>query len=492
MRESSVRPLRRPHFLDRVESDYLRSQIDTGNNKKVKSALQSLCKLYRLGLVVRPELRLGVVNSLVGIVFNTNIDEKVRRWVLNAIARVGNEGDCMPAVKHFSATSGHEPETIAAGIAAIYKLCKRIKPEDVLKGMSFDPKMVTLAALQHVAPHDLDLKELPLDVEKATPELLKLALIVVGLARSPENLLNPRHTDAEMVRVLGGHHDALVSQYSVWAITENDTLGVKDLGISIKDIDNLPANVRAWVLQLLAMEADDKEPYWEIIELGMTDRSSEARRGLAVGFKETFVDVFEPMILDWMRNEPDPEVRQHLIEHIIRQSHRSPSYCQFATDLYSGEPVGSSVRWSMQAFAIKTPLYPRFRAIDANMGNDLFGGITFVAEQKINIGNLNAGAAAVGSGNAVNTGPIRIEVTSERGEEVRAELARLEAALYSCELDPAEKKRALAHVQEAKSDPSPGKVGKVIELIQHIGTLAEVGRELGPYALALGSLLGIS
>jgi hypothetical protein len=307
-----VRAQRRRLLLDNVESDYLRSQIDTGNNVRAKSALQSLCKSYRLGLTVRPELRVGVVNSLVGIAFNASIDEKVRRWVLNALARVGNENDCVPAVKHMLSNFGNEPETIASGIAALYRLCKRTNPNDILKGMNFDAQMTTLAALQHAPAHTLDLAELPLDVDKAAPNLLKLALLVVGLDRSPENLLNPRHTDAEMVRVLGGHDDAIVSQYSVWAITENPSLGVADLGLSLKDIDDHPANVRAWVLQLLAMEADDKESFWEIIEHGMSDASSEARRGLALGFKETFVDVFEPMILDWIVNEPDLEVRQQL------------------------------------------------------------------------------------------------------------------------------------------------------------------------------------
>jgi hypothetical protein len=254
--------------------------------------------------------------------------------------------------------------------------------------MDFDAQMTTLAALQHAPAHGLDLSELPLDVDKATPSLLKLALLVVGLGRSPENLLNPRHTDAEMVQVLGGHNDAIVSQYSVWAITENPALGVANLGLSLKDIDDHPANVRAWVLQLLAMEADGKKPFWEIIEHGMSDASAEARRGLALGFKETFVDVFEPMILDWIVNEPDSEVRQHLIEHIIRQAPRSPSYHEYAIELFAGEPPYSLLRQSMEACAVRTPLYPRFKAINAEIENGLFGGVTYVAEQNINIGNL--------------------------------------------------------------------------------------------------------
>ena len=57
--------------------------------------------------------------------------------------------------------------------------------------MNFDPQMTTLAALQHVPAHFLDLTELPLDVDKATPSLLKLALLVVGLGHSPEESSEP-------------------------------------------------------------------------------------------------------------------------------------------------------------------------------------------------------------------------------------------------------------------------------------------------------------
>jgi hypothetical protein len=486
-----LKPQRLPHLLDKVESDYFRSQIETGNNTKAKNALQGLCKAYRLGLSVRPDLRTGVIYSVVGVAFNSNVDEKVRRWALNAIARVGSEGDCLPAVRHLLSNFGHEAETIASGIAALYKLCQRTVPEDVLRGMGFDPLMVTLAALQHVPPRDLNLKELPLNVDKAIPGLLKLALVVVGLGRSPENLLNPRHTDAEMVKVLGGHDDSVVSQYSVWAITENKRLGVADLGIPIADIDDYPPNVRAWVLQLLAMEANKKNSYWEIIAHGMTDPSPEVRRGLALGFKETFIDVFEPLILEWIVNEPDLEARQHLTDHVVRQAPKSRNYGELAIELYEvADPIS---RQTMEVSAIRTPLFTKFKAIASSHGPDLFERVTYVADQHINISNINAGVVAVGSGSASNEGTVNVQAwTQQKIEAIRGELAKLEAALHASELVPEEKERALAHVREAKIDPSPGKVEKVISLIAHLGTLAEAGQKLAPYATSLLTALGLS
>jgi hypothetical protein len=91
--------------------------------------------------------------------------------------------------------------------------------------------MVTLAALQHVDANKLDLSALPLDVETASPDLLKLGLVVVGLDRAPLNMFHPKHDNAQIVKALGGHHDRIVSQYSIWAITENRTLRLADLGV---------------------------------------------------------------------------------------------------------------------------------------------------------------------------------------------------------------------------------------------------------------------
>jgi hypothetical protein len=352
-------------ILDKVETEYIRSQIDSGDNVRIKGALQALSKSYRRGVRVHPSQLIGVVNSITATAFRPTIDEKVRRWVLNTLARVGDEGTCIPAVLHLIKNNPQEPQTIASGIAAVYKLCIRSDPEVTLAGISFDPRMRTLAALQHVPAAKLDLKDLPLNVERATPDLLKLALLVVGLDRSPENLLNPRYSDAQMVKALGKHHDPIVSQYSVWAITENDKLRLLDLGLNLKDIERQPDNVRGWLFQLLAIEATSAEPHWEYVRLGMVDPAAEARKGLAVGLRNTFIDVFEPLVMDWVASEPDLEVRQHIMEHIVRQASRSLKYEQFAVEIFDGEPAGSMLRQSMEASAVQTSIYIKFRQLGA-------------------------------------------------------------------------------------------------------------------------------
>lgn len=487
-----MRPPRRV-ILDRVETDYLRGQIDTGDNTRIKSALQTLCKFYRQGMIVSPDQLYGLVSVVLGTAFQPTIDEKVRRWVLNTIARLAKEGNGLPAILHLLKQHADEPQTVAAGIAAVYKLCVKQKPDDVLKGISFDPQMRTLAALQHIPHEKLDLSELPIDVNNASADVLKLALVVVGLARSPENLLNPRHSDGEMVRALGKHHDPIVSQYTIWAITENANLGVAHLGVEIRDIEEQPDNVRAWMLQLLAIEANDNRPHWEVLCQGMNDPAAEARRGLALGFGSTFVDIFEPLVLDWFVNEPDAEVRQLLLGHIVRHANRSRRYEQFAIEIFDREPVGSMLRQSMEASAAKLPIYMKFKEIGAG-SPDLFGGRSFtLVEKQYNIGNVQGGAVNVGDGIATNSGATYIQVlSSQQIEAAQAELARLEAALHASTLAPEQKSKALEQVQAAQADPSPSKIGSVIQYLGYLGTLVEAGSALQPYAEKLLSIIGAS
>jgi hypothetical protein len=84
-----------------------------------------------------------------------------------------------------------EPQTATAAIAAIYRM--RPNATDIISGLGmFDPQIIVLAAMQHVDAASLDHRGLPIDVESATPDVLKLGLIVVGLDRAPANLFHPR------------------------------------------------------------------------------------------------------------------------------------------------------------------------------------------------------------------------------------------------------------------------------------------------------------
>lgn len=119
------------------------------------------------------------------------------------------------------------------------------------------------------------------------------------------------------------------------------------------------------------------------MELGSRDPIAEARSGLALGLGGTYFDGLEALVIDWFINEPDSEVSQHLLDHMIRQSEDCASYSALVLEIYEKEPTGSSLRKRMETTAAGTILYSRLRQIDRS--DDLFGGVTNVTNNTFNI-----------------------------------------------------------------------------------------------------------
>ena len=444
--------IRNIRFLDTPNVEYLKSQLETGEPVRAKKALQDICKAYRSGFRIQHPLLVGVEQNVIGLLYQAT-DEKVRRWALNALARLGRESTCVAAIVDVLSRHTDEPQTTAAAIAAIYRLSK--KAAEILRGLSFDEQMVTLAALQHVDAGKLDLSSLPIDVEQASPDLLRLGLVLVGLDRAPANLLNPRHSNAEMVKALGGHDDDVVSQYSVWAITENPDLGVSDLGIDIREIEQKPANVRAWLFRLLAMTTREAERHMEFLELGMRDPDPEARLGLAVGLKNTYFDGLEALVLDWFVKEDDTDVRHAVLDHMVKQAQHCPNYEEMAAQIFEGEPEGSALRRRMVASASGTSIFGRFKQIEAEGSGDLFKGVMIVNKTtNYNIaGGVQGGAVSIG-GDATNFGQAQVHYNPQTIEQIQSELSKAERELHGMKLEGNVKKEALEHVAEAKANQS--------------------------------------
>ena len=474
--------------LDNVVVDYLKSQIETGDPARTKKALQEICKHYRDGYRVHPNQLAGLEQSVVGLLYTQGSDEKVRRWALNTIARLGREPQCMEAVMHTLKQYENEPQTSAAAIAAIFRMSRKAK--QILKRLSFDEQMVTLAALQHVEANRLDLSALPINVENASSDLLKLALVVVGVDRAPPNMMHPRFENSELVKALGGHHDNIVAQYTVWAITENPSLNLSDIGIDIRLVEEQPANVRAWIFRLIAMTAEDAERNFEYVELGSRDPAVEARAGLAVGLKGTYFDGLEALVTDWFISEPEAEVRQHLLDNMIRQAGNCASYEGLVVEIYEKEPTGSSLRKRMEATAAGTSLYARLRRADRS--GDLFEGVINVTNNTFNIkGGIQGGAVSLG-GDATNIGSTTSnQYNQQTVEAIQSELSKLERELHEAKIDAAVKQSVLDAVKSAKADTSPDKVWKVVSAIRHTREIVLAGTAVWEIGHASAKLAGL-
>jgi hypothetical protein len=338
-----------------------------------------------------------------------------------------------------------------------------------------------LAALQHIDAAKLDQSGLPINIEIATPDVLKLGLIVVGLDRAPANLFHPRHSNPEIVKVLGRHHDSVVSQYTVWAIAENDSLGLSELGIPISSIETRPPNVRSWMFQLIAMSPATAKANLEYIELGAGDPHPEARLGLAVGLRETFYDGIEPLVLDWFYSESDQEVSQSLLDHFIRQSQKCQNYEETAIEFHERAGVGSVARQRMEAYAAGTPLYGKLQQISYDGSNDLFRSMT-IMNMTIN-GGIQAGAVSI-KGNATNSGTTNVHYQAT----IQTELTKAIREIHTSIADPELKEQALEHVRAAQADPTPDKLTKAFGILGKIEAVTAKVAGVGTSITTLGTL----
>lgn len=459
-------------LLDRAATEYIKSQLESGQGDRIKRALQYLCKLYRQGYRIPPELLSGVEVEVVGLLSTQAHDEKVRRWALNAIARLGRKQFCLPAVTRILKEYSHEPQTAAAAIAAIYKLTENAS-ETVSQLNLFDPQTVTLAALQHVEAAKLELPTLKMNIEKASSEHLKLALIVVGLDRAPSNLFHPTHSNSAIVKALGGHHDNVVSQYTVWAITENPSLGLSDLGIDLRTIEQQPVNVRSWVFQLIGMSPANAKAHLEYIELGSRDPNVEPRSGLAIGIKETYFDGLERLALEWLVSEPDGDVRMNLIDHIVRKSHLCPAYERLAIEFYEKAAPSSEMRNRMTVNGAGLPIFSKFKRIDYDGQADFFSGDINVTNKTKNIFNISApiqsGAVSFG-GDAENSGTTSNYYNQQTIEAIQSEFSKALEEIRRSEISNDLRGEAERDIKAAQTQPTPDNIKKALSTMDKVVT----------------------
>ena len=348
---------------------YLKFELESDDRKRQKIALQSISKLYRTNHTLSSENRRAFEQSINGLVLQSNQDQKVARWCLNALAHVGAIGSADQYIGLALKQYEGEPEIVSAGIAALSKLYgPRIVEAPAYK--NYDPTMRTLAAMQHTEPRHLDLTKIKIDIEKSDKEVLKLALITVGLNREIENLFHPRHTNGQIVKVLGQFPDSVVVQYTVWAIIENRKLALTDLGIRTDRVDLLTPNVQSKLMQLIAEREADKERKNRIIADGPFLSDFEAREGLAKGLSRNYYDGLEEITIDWFNTESSKEIRMLLAEHFARFSDDCYPYEQKAVSILEEEP---SFKELLLLGAEGKKLYRKIREGDANFGtSDLF------------------------------------------------------------------------------------------------------------------------
>jgi hypothetical protein len=466
--------------LNQAHAEFLLHQLDTTDGNRLKRSLQELCQLYRSGRFVHgADRQLTLRNKLNGLVFKP--DPKVRRWALNAIAVAGKREHNEDAVTYVLEKHADDPEAVAAAVAALAVINPASLKSQGRK-RRLDKDMLVLAALQHGKVEDTQLRKTKIDIERAASEALKLALLLVGMSKAPEYLFHPRHGNAAIVTALGKHHDPIVSQYSVWAITENKDFGVRDLGIDINRLDEYPSNVRAWANRLVGSDQGFAIDHLELLERGSQDPAQEAREGLAIGIKYTCFDGLEEFTVQWLNDEGDQEIRAYIVDHMATNAHKIPTYRKMVELEYTDTATSLAKRSRIEAMCEGTPVYRELRklSIQEQMGSLGLGGPTVQighlevnvsknASKDINItGSVQAGTISSGDGaNSLGTSNF---IAPSKVVAVQRLLDATSDLLQDPGVEPSVKKELAADVAEARTQPSPGRIEKVMKGLAKLET----------------------
>jgi len=249
----------------------------------------------------------------------------------------------------------------------------------------------------------------------------------------------------------------MVSQYSVWAITENPSLSIADLGIDLSKVSGCPDNVRGWVYRLIAMSHAHCLEHLDFIEVATKDPSIEARLGLGHGVRDTFFDQLVPVVLEWLTRELNAEVRQEILDHVITHADRSPVYVDHA--VYAYGRAGQADRERMKGAAVKTALFPRFRQIDFKAEGDLF--VTNNNTSNIFTFNNSPVGAVAATGTATNSGQM-IYYQPQVVELLKSELAKAGTTIEGIAIPHAEKQEVASAIADAQADPNSGTLRRVV------------------------------
>lgn len=336
-------------------------ELERGDAKRKKVALQDLCALYRKDFFLASDEAHGVELTINGLLLQTKQDLKVVRWCLNALARFGRYTNSEFYVNAALNQYQGNAEIEAAGVAALCYM-HRGDVGSIEALAHIHPTIWKLAALQNTNPKNLDLSTLKIDIDTADNDVLRLALITIGLNRDIEHLFHPIHKNGVLVKRLGEHPDDIVQQYSVWSVIENRRLDFNDLGVRLDKIYDLKPNVQAKVYQLVAERDPDIRRRLAITAQGSSFESSEdAREGLAKGIRSSYYDGLEGITTDWYPQEQNPIVRGHLAEHFARFSDDCPLYHPLALRINEETP---SLSERLKIGAAKTSLHSKLQVAE--------------------------------------------------------------------------------------------------------------------------------
>lgn len=479
---------RRSRFHPQV-AEYLRNQMQTGSNTQRKDALQRLHQSLRRGFTLTQEDRGSIEITLLGLLNNRSVDEKVRRWALANLTLIGRPENCTNAITQIIKDFADEPRVLSAAVAALY----RFNPENagnlVSGSNAISPNMVTLAALQSTDMKQIAMTDISINIEKAESMELQQSLLLVGLDKAPPNLFDPNHSNAMLVYELGKHDHSMVKQYSVWAAAENAGLCSDDVGINLRELDGEPANVRSYAYRLIMGDKDITSLKHEIICMGSKDADHEARLGLSTGMSDNFYDGVPEITVDWFYDEEAIDIQSNLLDHIVSNSEKEPDYRRIAIEEFTHAANDRGKRGRMQASAAGTPLYSEFKRIEISEESSLFGsyGVNMTINNNNNTTNHGTIGALSQGGDVQNNGRLEVNLTTKQVAEFNNTLTEIERDIPSIPVIDDMKNEVLEATSNAQKDPSKGNMDRVIGVLEKANSALNSVEGMGKHAVKIAA-----
>jgi hypothetical protein len=431
---------------------------------------------------------------LSALIMERDQDTKVIRWALNAIAHFGTDKISSHAVEVCLEKYADVPSLAASALASLFRIDQRALYR-VRANFGFSQELIALSCLRMPNFARKELPDVEIDIEGTTPDLLQLALIIVGLGNNPDTLFHPKMSTGELIGKMGGHDDSIVRQYSIWAITENPVLSIEDAGIRFEDITNQPENVRGWLYRLAALDAHRFKEIPDIVKMGSRDDSDKARELLAIGLKDSYFDGVDELVMEWNSCEPNVDIRERLFDHMIHQMHNSNGYREYVLEFFGREPKGSRYRQRIWGVAARTPAYATLQKHEAEEDEGaLFAGEPVMSEgskktYNINIESVQSGSFAIG-GDAKTSRSETRNVKKGDSEQIREILHGIRDILGEREIDEGSRQRLEQYVQEAEENPTEGNLHRVHEAFSKVVGMINQGSAAAARANQLLEMLG--
>ncbi len=463
-------------YIPLVENQYILHMLSNANDEQVEINLERLCEHLRKGRF--PNSEHPYANLLKGLVQSRSL--RIRRWALNAIAELGkrNYAEYGQTIEQAVVANRDDPLLLSTAVAAFFAVC----PDDLAVCDFLSRHKIPIegallvSASQNSSEMARRLTEKKINIDLAEPLELQNAALLLGMNKNAPGIFHPTIPDKQIIGKLNLHPDPIVSQYSIWAIAENDNFAMEDLGVNIKDIESRLPKQRKWMLMTIVKNPSVAESCREIIEACANDSCPEVRETLASGLKDVMYQDMPEMTLKWLSRERRPEVVQGILVHMAVQSEHSPDYKETVIQMYRGLAGDSPERLRLQAACEKTPLYQTFRRIDYEEEGTLFGfeRTTNVNNQTINFNGGNPQVSGVTNSGDITDNAFK-NIQKIENAELRSILQDVLEAVRSSNVSAADKAAIAGYASQIAEKAEPSRIAKLLEHLKTINTLGQFG-----------------